>query len=435
MLSLLASLVGSQATITASFSIINQCQALACFPRVKVIHTSDKIYGQVYVPDASWILMVLSLGVTLGLGDITTIANATGLTVISGMLVTSCLMSLVIALYWEKSLFIAVCFLLAFGSVESMYLFSSLINFSKGTWCVLILTSLFLITMLSWHYGTVKKYEFDIENKVSVDWLTDLSPGLGVNRVQGIGFVYTDIVTGIPSFFSHFVANLPAFHELLVFVSFKPLPVPHIPQSKRYLVGRVGHKDYKIYRCIVRYGYCDHMRDTDDFEDHIISSIGEFVAREQEENEDQEIFSMDSPEGRMMALGGPSTSTSALISVTEIEEDEISQISADIETQRSPLIDGFGHAKRKKVRFVLPPSSPKVNPAVRRELQELVDAGERGTAYFLGKSHLSVRNGSNFFKRFLIMNYIFLDKNCRESPVALNIPHAALLEVGMAYVV
>lgn len=78
-LSLLASLVGSQATITASFSIINQCQALGCFPRVKVIHTSDKIYGQVYIPDVTWILMVLSLGVTLGLGDITTIANATGM--------------------------------------------------------------------------------------------------------------------------------------------------------------------------------------------------------------------------------------------------------------------------------------------------------------------------------------------------------------------
>ncbi|XP_031090456.1 potassium transporter 10-like isoform X1 [Ipomoea triloba] len=429
-LSLIASLVGSQATITASFSIINQCQALGCFPRVKVIHTSDKIYGQVYIPDVTWILMVLSLGVTFGLGDITTIANATGLTVICGMSVTSCLMSLVIALYWDKSLFFSVCFVLAFGSVEAMYLFSSLMNFSKGTWCVLVLTSLFLMTMLSWHYGTVKKYAFDVENKVAVDWLTDLSPGLGVNRVQGIGFIYTEIVTGIPSFFSHFVTNLPAFHELLVFVSFKPLPVPYIPQSKRYLIGRVGHKEYKIYRCIVRYGYCDHMRDTHDFEEHIISSIGEFIAREEQEDEDQEAMA----EGRMIALGGPSTSA-ALIPVTEIEENEVSQTSADIESQRSPLIDSYPPVKRKKVRFFLPPTSPKVNPAVRRELQELVDARERGTAYFLGKPHLSVRKGSNFFKRFLIMNYIFLDKNCREPPVALNIPHAALLEVGMAYIV
>lgn len=77
-LSLLASAVGSQATITASFSIINQCLALGCFPRVKVIHTSDKIHGQVYIPDINWILMVLCLTVTIGFHDIEKIGNATG---------------------------------------------------------------------------------------------------------------------------------------------------------------------------------------------------------------------------------------------------------------------------------------------------------------------------------------------------------------------
>ncbi|CAH9147152.1 unnamed protein product [Cuscuta epithymum] len=434
-ISLVVSLVGSQATITATYSIINQCQALACFPRVKVIHTSDEIYGQVYIPDVSWILMALSLGITLGLRDVPAIANATGLTVICGMLVTSCLMSLVIALSWEKSLFFSVCFLLAFGSIEAMYLFASLMNFSKGTWSILILITLFLTTMLSWHYGTVKKYEFDKENKVSLDWLTDLSPGLGVNRVPGIGFIYTDVVTGIPSFFSHFIANIPAFHELLVLVSFKPLPVPHIPQNKRYLIGRVGHKEYKIYRCIVRYGYCDPMRDTNDFEDHVISSIGEFIAREESNDVHREIIA--SPEGRMIILGGPD-GTNALIPVATIEE-TTNEVSGDIETPRSPLIEhgsGFAPAKRRrKVRFVLPLQSPKENPAMRMELQELVDAREKGAAYFLGKSHLMVRKGSNFFKRFLIMNYVFLDKNCREPTVALNIPHTALLEVGMPYLV
>lgn len=77
-LSLLASAVGSQATITASFSIINQCLALGCFPRVKVIHTSDKIHGQVYIPDINWILMVLCLTVTIGFHNIEKIGNATG---------------------------------------------------------------------------------------------------------------------------------------------------------------------------------------------------------------------------------------------------------------------------------------------------------------------------------------------------------------------
>lgn len=78
-LSLFASAVGSQATITASFSIINQCLALNCFPRVKVIHTSKKIHGQIYIPDVNWLLMILSLTVTVVFQDIVKMGNATGM--------------------------------------------------------------------------------------------------------------------------------------------------------------------------------------------------------------------------------------------------------------------------------------------------------------------------------------------------------------------
>lgn len=435
-LSLFASAVGSQATITAGFSIINQCQALDCFPRVQIVHTSEMVRGQVYVPDANWVFMALSLSVTIGLHDISSIGKATGLAITCGMLVTTCLMSLVIALYWEKSLFISACFLLFFGAIEAIYLSTSLLNFFRGAWCLMILLLLFMTIMVSWHYGTLKKYEFDIENKVSVEWLTDYSPGLGVSRVPGIGFIYSDVVTGIPAFFTHFIANLPAFHQVLIFVSFKSLPVPCIPKSQRYLVGRVGPKEYSIYRCIVRYGYRDNVRDTDDFEDHIISSIGEFISREEYDFE-----ALTSPEGKMMVLDSPMKDGNALIAVTEE-----SSSTGDIQTlsengSRRNLLDGNASSeithspsvKKKKVRFLLPPKSLKMRVSVRQELQEIIDARESGTAYFLGHSHISARKGSNFFKKFLIMSYVFLDKNCREPPVALNIPHAALLEVGTVY--
>ncbi|CAB4311836.1 unnamed protein product [Prunus armeniaca] len=431
-LSLLASVVGSQATITASFSIINQCLALGCFPRVKVIHTSDRIHGQVYIPDINWLLMVLSLAVTIGFHDIMRIGSATGLAVISGMLVTTCLMSLVIALYWEKNLFESVCCLIFFGSIEVMYVSACMLNFHKGAWYLVVLLALSLTVMLSWHYGTKKKLEFDLQNKVSAEWLTDISPGLGVTRVPGIGFIYTDIVTGIPAFFSHFITNIPAFHQVLIFVSFKSLPMPYVPASRRYLIGRVGPKDLKIYRCVVRYGYCDPIRDTDNFEEQIISSIGEFITMEENEFE-----SLNSSEGRMVVVGKPPADGSALIPLDETNsvEESVSLVS-NIETQLAPMVadaveSGLGSVMRKKVRFMLPANSPKMRASVRDELQELIDARESGTAYFLGQVHLAVRDGSDVLKRFLIMTYAFCDKNCREPPVALNIPHAALVEVGM----
>ena len=74
----LAAIVGSQAVITATFSIVKQCHALGCFPRVKVVHTSKHIYGQIYIPEINWILMVLTLAITVGFRDTTFIGNAYG---------------------------------------------------------------------------------------------------------------------------------------------------------------------------------------------------------------------------------------------------------------------------------------------------------------------------------------------------------------------
>lgn len=74
----LAAIVGSQAIISATFSIVKQCLALGCFPRVKVVHTSRWIYGQIYIPEINWIMMVLCLAATLGFRDITVIGNAYG---------------------------------------------------------------------------------------------------------------------------------------------------------------------------------------------------------------------------------------------------------------------------------------------------------------------------------------------------------------------
>lgn len=77
-IAILASVVGSQAIITGTFSIIKQCSALSCFPGVKIVHTSSTVHGQIYIPEINWILMVLCLAVTIGFNNTKHLANAQG---------------------------------------------------------------------------------------------------------------------------------------------------------------------------------------------------------------------------------------------------------------------------------------------------------------------------------------------------------------------
>lgn len=210
----MAAVVGSQAVITGTFSIIKQSSALGCFPRVKIIHTSSKVHGQIYIPEINWILMILCLAVTVGFRDTKHLGNAAGLAVITVMLVTTCLMSLVIILCWNKSVAIAICFIAFFGTIESLYFSASLIKFREGAWLPITFSITIMLIMYSWHYGSLKKYEFDLQNKVSIEWILGLGPSLGIVRVNGIGLISTDLVSGIPAIFSHFVTNLPAFHQV-----------------------------------------------------------------------------------------------------------------------------------------------------------------------------------------------------------------------------
>lgn len=69
MVAALAAIVASQAVISATFSIVKQCHAFECFPRVKFVYSRRWIRGQTYIPEINWILMIISLAGTIGFGD------------------------------------------------------------------------------------------------------------------------------------------------------------------------------------------------------------------------------------------------------------------------------------------------------------------------------------------------------------------------------
>ncbi|KAG8094859.1 hypothetical protein GUJ93_ZPchr0012g19323 [Zizania palustris] len=437
-IAILAAVVGSQAVITGTFSMIKQCTALGCFPRVKIIHTSDKVHGQIYIPEINWILMILCLALTIGFRDTKHLGNASGLAVITVMLVTTCLMSLVIVLCWHKSIFLAFGFIMFFGTIEALYFSASLIKFREGAWVPIVLSFIFMAIMCIWHYGTIKKYEFDLQNKVSINWLLGLSPNLGIVRVRGIGLIHTELDSGIPAIFSHFVTNLPAFHQVLIFMCIKNVAMPHVSPEERFLVGRIGPKEYRIYRCIVRYGYHDVHQDDQEFEKELVCSIAEFIRSgassnklkngisEEAEKDEERMSIIPSGSIRMLEEDGAAEDTIAVGSTSRGADREIMSPSPS-----PPVV-----VPRKRVRFVLPAASPRPDPSVREELQELTNAREAGMAFILGHSYVKAKNGSSFFRRLVInFCYDFLRRNSRGPNYAVTIPHASTLEVGMIYYV
>ncbi|KVI04810.1 potassium transporter [Cynara cardunculus var. scolymus] len=361
--------------------------------------------------------------------DISYYVSVPGLAVMAVMLVTTCLMALVIVLCWHKPPILALCFLLFFGSIELLYFSASLVKFREGAWLPILLALFLLTVMFVWHYATIKKYEYDLQNKVSLEWLLALGPSLGISRVPGIGLVFTDLTSGIPANFSRFVTNLPAFHRILVFVCVKSVPVPFIPPAERYLVGRVGPSTLRSYRCIVRYGYRDVHQDVDSFESDLVNRLADFIRYDwcrPESTSDTVIGNMDF--SASWAFEAEESMQHVSVSVGSHTDDSVTDI-----------IEMVPQIKRKRVTFAVEDhdevDAPK-HVQMREELEDLLGGQQSGTAFILGHSHVKAKHGSSILKRLAInFAYNFLRRNCRGPDVALKVPPASLLEVGMVYVV
>ncbi|KAH1063968.1 hypothetical protein J1N35_028955 [Gossypium stocksii] len=423
----LAAMIASQAMISATFSCVKQSMALGCFPRMKIIHTSRKLMGQIYIPVINWFLMIMCVVVVSIFRSTTDIANAYGIAEVGVMLVTTALVTLVMLLIWQTNLFMALCFPLVFGSIELIYFSAVLSKVLEGGWLPLVFASFFLSVMYIWNYGSVLKYQSEVREKISMDFMLELGSTLGTVRTPGIGLLYNELVHGIPSIFGQFLLSLPAIHSTIVFVCIKYVPIPLVPQEERFLFRRVCPKDYHMFRCIARYGYKDiRKEDHHAFEQLLVQSLENFLRKEAQElalesglhEMDLDSVSVSSRDYRTRDVPGNEELKVPLMLGTRSEEAETSNSEAASAALPSSIM------------------SSEIDPSLEYELSALREAIDSGFTYFLAHGDVRAKKNSFFLKK-LVINYLyaFLRRNCRAGAANMSVPHMNILQVGMTYMV
>jgi KUP system potassium uptake protein len=304
--------------------------------------------------------------------------------------------------------------------VEFPYFAACINKVDEGGWVPLVVATTFFIIMYVWHFCTVKRYEFEMHSKVSMAWILGLGPSLGLVRVPGIGFVYTELASGVPHIFSHFITNLPAIHSVVVFVCVKYLPVYTVPMEERFLVRRIGPKNFHIFRCIARYGYKDLHKKDDDFEKMLFDCLTLFIRLESmmDGYSDSDEFSV--PEQRTIS----DTFQAEKTINTMCSNGDLSYSSQDsIVPVQSPL----------GVNNLLTYSSH-ASQAVGNELEFLNRCRDAGVVHILGNTIVRARRDSGIIKKLAVdYMYAFMRRVCRENSVIFNIPHESLLNVGQIY--
>lgn len=389
----MASIIASQAMISGTFSIIQQSLALGCFPRVKIVHTSAKYEGQVYIPEVNYLLMVACVCVTLGFKTTTKIGNAYGIAVVFVMTLTSSFLVLIMLMIWKTKIFYVIVFVLTIGTVELLYLSSVLYKFDQGGYLPLAFAGVLMAIMYSWNNVYRRKYYYELDHKISPDKLMEVSAG-NFSRLPGLAMFYSELVHGIPPIFKHYVENVPALHSVLVFVSIKTLPIGKVPAEERFLFRRVEPKELNVFRCVARYGYTDVRNEQEPFEGMLVENLKEFIRNEY-------WFS------QACLTNGEVTEREGEPNDGQVVEDTKMRQAAEKEKQQEEA---------------------------EREIEIVDKACRAGVVHLIGENEVIASKGASLGDRILInYAYNFLKKNLRQSEKVFDIPHKRMLKVGMTY--
>ena len=152
-LATIATIIASQAIITGSFSMTRQAMQLGWLPGVAIRQTSDRMYGQIYIPVVNWLLMAATIATTIGFGASDRLAGAYGTAVSTTMLLTTFLLYRAMRDLWKWPRAVALPVAGVFIVVDMSFFAANLLKIAEGGWLPLTFAAILFVVMITWRRG------------------------------------------------------------------------------------------------------------------------------------------------------------------------------------------------------------------------------------------------------------------------------------------
>jgi KUP system potassium uptake protein len=241
-----ATVIASQALITAAFSVTKQAMQLGLLPRMRVLHTSVRDLGQIYVPFVNWGLFVFIVLAVMLFKSSSSLASAYGIAVTLDMTITTVMTFFVIRYGWKYPLWLCVAATGAFFVVDVLFFASNLLKLLAGGWFPLVIGGAMFLLMLTWMQGRrlmrTRLRDEAIELKGFLEAVFIAPP----QRVAGTA-VFLAAEEGLtPNALLHNLKHNKVLHEYNLFVSVRHHEVPWIGFEKRVEMEPLGHDCWQV---------------------------------------------------------------------------------------------------------------------------------------------------------------------------------------------
>ena len=254
LLATVATVIASQAVITGAYSLTRQAIQLGLLPRFEIRHTSEALFGQIYMPRVNTLLLIGVLLLVALFRSSSALASAYGIAVTGTMVVTAIMAIIVIRRVWQWPWAGALALMLPFVLIDFTFLTANLLKIFEGGWVPLALGTIVMTIMYTWRRGSRMLFEKTRRLETPLESLVKSLEKKPPARVPGTAVFLTSDPVSAPTALLHSLKHYKVLHEKNVILTIETADTPRIDSSERVRIEPVGKT---FSRVVLRFGFME----------------------------------------------------------------------------------------------------------------------------------------------------------------------------------
>ncbi len=243
-----AAVIASQAVISGAFSLTRAAIQMGYCPRLKILHTSDRQIGQIYVPFINWMLLVAVVLLVVGFRSSDNLGGAYGIAVTLAMLIDSVLIFVVMRRIWGWSRPVAVAIAVPLFLVDLSFLASNALKVPAGGWFTLVIGVAVFTLLTTWKRGRAVLMERLAEESMPLGLFIESIETSPPTRVPGTAVFLTSTADRVPHALLHNLKHNKVLHERVVFLTIHTQDFPRVAAAERVHVADLGCAFWRLTR-------------------------------------------------------------------------------------------------------------------------------------------------------------------------------------------
>ena len=215
-LSIIATIIASQAMISGVFSIVYQGITTRIMPMLKIDYTSGELKSQIYISAINWMLLISVLYMIFIFKESSKLAAAYGLAVTGTMSITGMLMT---SIFYHKKQMSKAIISLFITFIDLVFLLSNTYKIPHGGyWSVIIAAVIFALIII---YTSGQKRLYELMKPTKFDYFLEKYNQVYAteNKISGTALFFSRDITRIPQYISHIMFKNNIIYENNIFIS------------------------------------------------------------------------------------------------------------------------------------------------------------------------------------------------------------------------